>query len=52
MLEAAKMAMASRLLHGNLDNLTETDVKMILPEDITAPVLTDNPTVHHPIGFV
>ena len=52
-LEAAKMAMSSRLLRrSDIDKLTEADVKTVLPEDISAPVLTANATAtHRVVGF-
>lgn len=51
-LEAAKMAMSSRLLKSDIDKLTEEDVKTVLPEDISIPILTANAAAtHRVVGF-
>ncbi len=36
-IESAKMAMASRIIHGDIDKLTEKDITTILPEDVVEP---------------
>ena len=38
-IESAKMSMASRLLAGNIENLTSKEITTIIPEDIPEPVL-------------
>ena len=51
-IEAAKMSMSSRLLKGDIEKLTETDVMTLLPDDVSMPLRkTASRPVHHVVGF-
>ena len=49
-IESAKMAMASRIIHGDIDKLTEKDVTTILPEDVVEPEIKPAET-RRAVGF-
>ena len=51
-IEAAKMSMSSRLLKGDIEKLTETDVMTLLPDDVSSPIRrTSSRPVHRVVGF-
>ena len=50
-IEAAKMAMSTRLLHGDIDSITEKDARTLLAEDIHSPVQPANKVEYRRIGF-
>ncbi len=51
-IEAAKMSMSSRLLKGDIEKLTETDVTTLLPDDVSSPTKkSETHTVRRVIGF-
>ena len=50
-LEAAKMAMSTRLLRGDIDSITEKDARTVLAEDIHSPVQPSNKVEYRRIGF-
>ena len=50
-IEAAKMAMSTRLLRGDIDSITEKDARTVLAEDIHSPVRPANKVEFRRIGF-
>ena len=50
-IEAAKMAMSTRLLHGDIDSITEKDARTVLAEDIHSSVQPANKVEYRRIGF-
>ncbi|MBP5270933.1 MAG: AAA family ATPase [Clostridia bacterium] len=50
-IEAARMSMSSRLLRGNVEKVTEEQVRTILPEDISVPQLIRTEPERRAVGF-